>query len=178
MKSPLKIKQRKIRGLEWGPQVKQQPSLLAQFTQGRLRGRRKTHVKREAKTGPMGVSSLWIIWGSSPSSLEDVFSFTFCIELICNTGLTEEVTWGCNTGPSINANFCCNKTEPRKLHTPPTIRWFNDNIIWYSTITSHIIPTRYPRKKQIFNWINIFFFKTLMQITLSRSQIKQMMTSK
>ena len=40
--------------------------------------------------------------------------------------------WGCiflcltikqsyNTGPSITSNFCCSKTEPRKLNTPPTI---------------------------------------------------------
>ena len=35
----------------------------------------------------------------------------------CNTGPFE----GCNAGPFVGADFCCNKTEPRILYTPPTL---------------------------------------------------------
>ena len=38
----------------------------------------------------------------------------------CNTGPFEEITWGCNTGPSVASNFCCDKTELGKLQTPMT----------------------------------------------------------
>ena len=41
----------------------------------------------------------------------------------CNTGPFES----CNAGPSVVSDFCCNKTEPRILHTPPT-RLKNNNM--------------------------------------------------
>ena len=28
-----------------------------------------------------------------------------------------------NTGPSVTSNFCCSKTELRKLHTSPAVSW-------------------------------------------------------
>ena len=35
-----------------------------------------------------------------------------------NTGLSKEITGGCNTGPSVTSNFCCDETESSKLQTP------------------------------------------------------------
>ena len=39
----------------------------------------------------------------------------------CHTGSPKEITWGCNTDLSFTSNFCCKKTELRKLKTPPTV---------------------------------------------------------
>ena len=104
---PAKIDQRMVRGPEWGPRVKRTALWLAQFTQGRLRRRRKKHIDREAKI-ELSLSSLRIFCVGLPSSLEDVFSFACQIKL------------SCSTGPPIASNFCCSKTEPRKLQTSLT----------------------------------------------------------
>ena len=71
------------------------------------------NLKRGAK-----IESLHFFWAGLPSCLEDVFSFACQIKLSCN--LT--VTLSYNTGLSITSNFCCGKTEQRKLHTPLTSR--------------------------------------------------------
>ena len=82
--NPMKIKQRKVRGLEWGPQVEQRALLASSIYKGRPRGRKK-HIKRGAKglwvsllrTRALSLSSLRIFWVGMPSHLEDVFSFYF-----------------------------------------------------------------------------------------------------
>ena len=95
---PVKIEQRKVQGPEWGPQVEQIALLLAQFTQVRLRGRKK-YIKRGAKEPEvflrrscrlsisfspslppslsLSLSPLHVFWVGMPSHLEDVFSFYF-----------------------------------------------------------------------------------------------------
>ena len=45
-----------------------------------------------------------------------VSSFACQIKLSCKRAVTPS----CNTGVSITPNFCCGKTEPRKLHTALT----------------------------------------------------------
>ena len=46
---PVKIEQRKVRGPELGPQVKQTALLASRIYLGLAQGRRKKHIKREAK---------------------------------------------------------------------------------------------------------------------------------
>ena len=73
---PVKIEQRKVRGLEWEPQVKQ-TSWLTQFTiyiRQAQEQEKKKHIKRGAKIG-LGASLLFGLWVGPPSCLEDVFSF-------------------------------------------------------------------------------------------------------
>ena len=65
-----------------------QPSLhraALQFTEGRLRGRRKKHIKRGAKFEPL--ASLPIFRVGLPSRLKDVFSFACQIKLSCSPKL-------------------------------------------------------------------------------------------
>ena len=69
-------------------------------------GEENKHIQRGAKI-ELGAS-LCVFWVSLPSSLEGVFSFACQIKLSCNTGL------------SITSNFCCGKTELRKLQTTLT----------------------------------------------------------
>ena len=86
---PLKIEQRKVWGLEWGPQVEQTALVASPVYKGQARGRKK-HIKRGAK-GP-GVSlsvSLTHLFSLSLSLFsshllgrhalmpQDVFSFYF-----------------------------------------------------------------------------------------------------
>ena len=105
---PTKIEQRKVQGQVWEPQGKQTALLAVQFTKGRLRGReKKTYIER-SKNWAEGFSSLCVLWFGLPWCLEGVFSFACQIKLSCNTGL------------SITSNFCCGKTEPRKLQTTLT----------------------------------------------------------
>ena len=86
-----------------------------QFTQSRLRERRKKHKKR-SQNWTRGFSS-------------------------CLLGRPTLMLWGCiflclpiklsyNTGPSATSNFCCGKTEPRELHAPPTymVPWLRFNL--------------------------------------------------
>ena len=75
--------------------------------QGRLKERREKQIKGGAKTEPL-LSSLRVFWVSLLSHLEDVFSLAFQVKL------------SCNIGPSVTSNFCCGKTESRKLQTPQT----------------------------------------------------------
>ena len=102
---PTKIEQRKVRGPEWGPQVKQTALLASPLYIRQAQGTEKNHKKRsQIELG----ASLWVFWVGPPSRLKDVFSFACQINLSCNTGLT------------IASNFCCSETEPRKLQIPLT----------------------------------------------------------
>ena len=53
-----------MEGLKIGLGTNKQPSWLAQFTQGRLRAKRKKHIKRGAKIEP-GASFFFMSSGSS-----------------------------------------------------------------------------------------------------------------
>ena len=80
----MKIEQRKIQRLEWGPQVEQTALPASPIYIAQAQGEEKKHVEREAK-GP-GVSlplscssflSLRDFWVGMLSCLKDVFSFIF-----------------------------------------------------------------------------------------------------
>ena len=83
--NPKKIKQRKVRGLEWGPQVEQTALLASPIYIGQAQGEEETYKKRSqravglspARTRTLSLSSLRIFWVGMPSHLEDVFSFYF-----------------------------------------------------------------------------------------------------
>ena len=74
---------------------------------GQAQGEERKDIKRGAKIEPR-VSSLCVFWVGLPSFLQDAFSFACQIKLSHNTGM------------SVVSNFCCSKTEPRKLDIPPT----------------------------------------------------------
>ena len=105
---PTEIEQRMVQALEWKPQVEQTALLASPIYIGQAQGEEKRHIKWGAKI-ELFLSSLHVFWVSPPSCLENVFSFA------CPTKLS------CNTGPPIASNFCCSKTEQRKLYTPPTL---------------------------------------------------------
>ena len=47
--NPMKIKQRKVRGLEWGPQVEQTALLASPFYKWQAQGEEKTYKKRSQR---------------------------------------------------------------------------------------------------------------------------------
>ena len=105
---PTKIERRKVWGPEWGPQVKQTALLASPIYIMQTQGEGDKYIK--------GGSLEWskplffACFGSGrPHSLRVFYPLFFLIKL------------SCNTSSSMASNFCCSETEPRKLHTPPTI---------------------------------------------------------
>ena len=105
-----KIEQRKVKGPEWERTSGEanSPPWLAQFTKGRLRGRKKKKTYKKRSQSWAFSSLLFTSFGSA--YLEDVFSFAYQIKLNCNRAVTLVY-------PSLQI-FCCGKTELRKLHSP------------------------------------------------------------
>ena len=120
---PVKIEQRKVQGPEWGLQVKWTAFWLAQFTQGRLRGRRKKHTKRGAKI-KLGAFLLFLSFGSAQPHTPQGCTF------LSPRKYNWAVTRSCDTGPSDDSNFCCSETESRKLQTSRTymMLWLGYNL--------------------------------------------------
>ena len=111
----MKIEQRKVWGLEWEHQMKQTALFASPIYIVQAQGKKKKQKKEEPKIEPPTphrFSSLHFFWVSPPSCLEDVFSLAWQIKV--------SVIPSCNTSPSVASNFCCGKTELRKLHTPLT----------------------------------------------------------
>ena len=78
---PTKTEQRKVQGLEWGPQVKQIALLASPIYIGQAQWeKKKTNEKRSQNW------ALLFFWVGLSSCLEDVFSFACQIKLSCNTG--------------------------------------------------------------------------------------------
>ena len=59
---PTKIEQKKVRGLEWGPQVKQTAFLASPIYIRQAHGEEKKHITRGAKIEP-GASLLFVSFG-------------------------------------------------------------------------------------------------------------------
>ena len=72
---PAKIEQRKVQGLERGPQVEQTAPLDSPIYIGQAQGEETKHKKRSQNWA--GGLSLPVFWVGMQSYLEDVFSFTF-----------------------------------------------------------------------------------------------------
>ena len=104
---PTKIEQRKVQGLEWGPQVEQTALLASPVYTGQAQREEKKHIKRRTKTEP-GTSLLFTSFGSAHPHTSRMYFLYLPIKL------------SYNTGPSVTSNFCCGKTEPWKLHIPQT----------------------------------------------------------
>ena len=116
---PMKIEERKVRGLEWAPQVKQAAPLAGPIYIGQAWGEGKKHIKRGTKIEPR-ASLLFVCFGSAhPQSSRVYYPFFSLIKL------------SYNTGQSVASNFCCSKTELRKLYTPPTymLLWLTFNLV-------------------------------------------------
>ena len=63
---PVKIKQRKVRGPEWGPQVKEEDLLACPIYTAQAQGEEEKHIKRGAKMEP-GASLLFMSFGWADS---------------------------------------------------------------------------------------------------------------
>ena len=83
---PAKIEQRKVQGLEGGPQVEQTALLVSPIYIAQAQGEEKTCKKRSqrarglplSRSGALSLfSSLHVSWVGMPSHLNDVFSFIF-----------------------------------------------------------------------------------------------------
>ena len=103
---PVETEQRTIWGPEeWGPQVKQTALLDSPIYIGQAPGWGDKCIKGGNLEGlrPLFYSSC-----GSDSFFEGVLFFVFLIKL------------SCDTDSSIASNFCCGKTELRKLQSPLT----------------------------------------------------------
>ena len=69
-------------------------------------GRRQVYKRRKPRIGASLLSALF-----GPLALRSRGCIFLCLS----------IKWSYNTGLSVASNFCCGKTEPRKLHTPPTL---------------------------------------------------------
>ena len=67
----------KVRGLEWGPQVKQTALLASPIYIVQTQGEEKKTYKKRSQNWPGGFSSLCGFWVGTPSHLKDVFAFAF-----------------------------------------------------------------------------------------------------
>ena len=100
--------------------MKQTALLASPVYIGQAQGEEKRQIKRGAKIEPR--SSLHFFWVGPPSRLKDAFPFAWQIKLGCNKAVT--LVHSLNGAvtpvrPSLQI-FCCDETEPRKSHTPPT----------------------------------------------------------
>ena len=96
-----------------GPRTRVRPSGKANSPPGqpnlhRAGSGRGGKTYKKSQNWAYSLSSLRVFWVSLPSCLEYIFPFACQIKL------------SCSTGPSVASNFCCSKTEPRKLRTPTT----------------------------------------------------------
>ena len=73
----MKIEQRRVQGLEGGPQVEQTALLASPIYIGQAQGEEKKNKKRSQNWDGGGLFSLHILCVGMPSHLKDVFSFTF-----------------------------------------------------------------------------------------------------
>ena len=99
---PRELEQKKVWGSEWGPQVKQTTLLTSPICIGQRKEKRQ---KEEPKLSQRLLFSLCLLG-------QPALTPRGCI-LLCLP-----IKLSCNNGPSIASNFCCDETEPRKLHTP------------------------------------------------------------
>ena len=107
---PMKIEQRMVQGLKWGPQVKQTALLASTIYIGQAHGGGDKCIKGGSleRLRPLFSSS----FGSAhPHSLRAYYPLFFLKKLSCNTDL------------SIASNFCCGETELRKNYTLPQHIW-------------------------------------------------------
>ena len=74
---PAIIEQGKVRGLEWGPRVKQIALLDSLIYIGQAQGEEKKPYKKRSQNWSGALSFLCVFWVSMPSRLKYVFSFTF-----------------------------------------------------------------------------------------------------
>ena len=136
----MKIEQRKVRELEWEPQANQTALLASPIHNLHKAGSgagEKTYTKR-SQNWAGSFSSLRSLGRPSLMPRGCIF-FCLPIKLSCNPGLSEEMTWGCNTGASITSKFCCSETEPRKLQTAPDItNVLNLSELWFLYLQKHL----------------------------------------
>ena len=75
---PAKLEQRKVRGLEWEPQVKQTALLASPIYIGQAQeGGEKTHKKNGAKFRPRDFLFFTSFGSAHLHNLEGIFSFAF-----------------------------------------------------------------------------------------------------
>ena len=112
---PSKIKQRKVRGLEWGPQVEQTTLLAIPIYIGQARGEEKTYKKRSHRAG-----------GLSPTCCGTLLFVSLGRHALMPWGwifllfskLNRAVTWSCNTDLSKSYNMVCLKPESYSMVCP------------------------------------------------------------
>ena len=114
--NPMKTEQRKVQGLEWGPQAKQTALLASPIYAGQAQEEERKTYRKRGQNWAGGFSSLWVFWVGPPSSLQDVFSFACQIKL------------SCNTGPSVPSNFWCSETDQGNYKLPWQLHGITDSM--------------------------------------------------
>ena len=110
---------------------------------GQAQGEGKTYKKRSQKARALSMphrlsvslsfSSLPIFWVSMPSHLKDVFSCYFLDKTEGAITLSKSCIVP-RALMSIASNFCWDETEPRRLHSPDTIKHIFQIFTWVQII--------------------------------------------
>ena len=109
----MKVEQRKVRGPEWGPQVRQTALLASPVYIGQAQVEKRRHTEEpNLSQGLLFSQRLQGRQALTPGG---------CVFLYFLNKTA--ITWSCNTGPPMASKFCCGETEPRKLRTPLTVWW-------------------------------------------------------
>ena len=126
---PVKIKQRKVRGSEWGPQVEQTTLLASPIYIGQAQGEEKrTYKKRSQRARGLSLPcacavclclslfSLHLSGGRAPTPWGCIFLY-----FLNKTEGAITLSQSCDTLRalmSVASNFCWDKTELRRLRSP------------------------------------------------------------
>ena len=118
---PMKIEQRKVRGPEWGPQVEQITPLAGPIYIRQAQGEGEKTYKKSSQRAGAG-SLLFESFGSACPHASWMYfplfsKLNWAVTQSCNTDLSK--SWDTPRAlTSVTSNFCCDKTEQRKLCTP------------------------------------------------------------
>ena len=168
---PMKIEQRMVQGLKWGPQVKQTALLASTIYIGQAHGGGDKCIKGGSleRLRPLFSSS----FGSAhPHSLRAYYPLFFLKKLSCNTDL------------SIASNFCCGETELRKNYTLPQHIWCHVLDLtwlkqpWLGPRKAEAKHSRSPTQQKLPRWKLNTVKPSTVEVTISPPCLSQTGTAK
>ena len=167
----MKIEQRMVQGLKWGPQVKQTALLASTIYIGQAHGGGDKCIKGGSleRLRPLFSSS----FGSAhPHSLRAYYPLFFLKKLSCNTDL------------SIASNICCGETELRKNYTLPQHIWCHFLDLtwlkqpWLGPRKAEAKHSRSPTQQKLPRWKLNTVKPSTVEVTISPPCLSQTGTAK
>ena len=158
---PMKIEQRKVRGLEWGPQVQQTALLASPVYTGQSQEEETKYIKRGAKIEPLSsFGSPLTPWGCGFLCLPSKTECIWTVILVCHFKFllqqdrTEELT------------HSPDKVNKESQYCGSTTRW---SVVWCNYANYIILPM--PSEKTMAPHSS-----TLAYILLARSKLQVLNT--